>query len=75
VDSFSLVDIAAYPWFERWCVLEHYRGFELPKEFKKLHAWKQSVASRESVKSIVNEPGFYIEQYEHYAKAKAGAPR
>lgn len=37
--EFSAVDCAILPWFIRLFVLKHYRGFELPKDCKKLVDW------------------------------------
>lgn len=37
--QFSAVDVALLPWFIRLYVLKHYRGFEMPKDCKKLVAW------------------------------------
>ncbi|PSO53985.1 MAG: glutathione S-transferase family protein [Cyanobacteria bacterium QH_8_48_120] len=66
-DSPSLVDIAFYPWFERWSVLEHYRNFSLPPECKHLKQWREAMSQRDSVQAIANPPDFYISQYEKYA--------
>ncbi len=64
----SLVDLALYPWFERWTVLEHYRDFPVPKRFEKLNSWRRSMAGRPSVAEMVESSDFYIEQYAHYAR-------
>ena len=37
--QFTAVDIALLPWFIRLYILKHYRGFEMPKDCKKLVAW------------------------------------
>lgn len=37
--QFSAVDCALLPWFIRLYILKHYRGFEMPKDCKKLVAW------------------------------------
>lgn len=63
----SMVDLMIYPWFERWGVLEHYRNFAVSDQFPKLRAWRQTLEQRESVKSLAEEPSFYIDQYAHYA--------
>jgi len=36
---FSAVDCTMLPWFIRLYILKHYRGFEMPKECKRLVAW------------------------------------
>jgi glutathione S-transferase len=70
-ESLSLVDLAFYPWFERWSVLEHYRSFALPSECVRLRQWWEAMSKRESVESIKNTPEFYIEQYIKYANGTA----
>lgn len=67
-DSLSLVDLETYPWFERWCVLEHYRKFGIPQKCTKLRAWRERMEKREAVMNIAERPAFYIGQYSHYAK-------
>ena len=37
--QFSAVECALLPWFIRLYILKHYRGFEMPKECRKLFAW------------------------------------
>ena len=69
-ESLSLVDIEAYPWFERWPVLAHYRDFEVPATLPKLWAWMTKMAERETVKSIAIDGSYFIQQYEHYANPK-----
>jgi glutathione S-transferase len=72
-DSLSLVDIETYPWFERWPVLSHYRGFEVPERFEKVRRWMTLMEEREEVRAIAMKASFYIEQYTHYAKPKEAA--
>lgn len=69
--SVSLVDLTFYPWFERWAVLEHYRGLSLPPECKHLQQWCEAMSNRDSVKEISNSPDFYVKEYEKYAKGTA----
>lgn len=59
----SLVDLTYYPWFEQLAVLEHFRGFKLPTGLDRLKQWWETVANRESVRSIANSPEFYLEHY------------
>lgn len=69
-DSLSLVDIETYPWFERWSVIQHYRGLEVPRRFEKLNKWIQTMKNRDSVKSMEMEPSYYIGLYDRYANPK-----
>lgn len=66
----GLVDLMVYPWFERWIVLEHYRGMEVPKALSKLTRWRALMKERSSVRSIAQADQLYIDQYRHYAEAK-----
>jgi glutathione S-transferase len=64
----SLVDLTFYPWFEQLAVLEHFRGFGLPSGLDRLQEWWETVAKRESVRSIANPPEFYLEHYGRLAQ-------
>lgn len=64
----SLTDIACYPWFERWAVLEHYRDFALPKECGALHDWLAAMAEHPAVGAEMHPVAFYIEAYQDYAR-------
>lgn len=66
----SLVDIAFYPWFERWAVLEHYRAF-VPSTCTRLKQWYSTMLTRELVQAIKNSAEFYIQQYIKYANSTA----
>ena len=70
-ESLSLIDLSFYPWFERWCVLEHYRAFTLPSTCTRLKQWYSAMLTRKSVQSIKNLPDFYIQQYTKYANNTA----
>ena len=70
-ESLTLVDIAFYPWFERWGVLEHYRGFAFPAECVRLQKWWDVMRDRDLVQSIKHTADFYIEQYIQYANNTA----
>jgi glutathione S-transferase len=67
----SLVDLTFYPWFERFCILEHYRDVFLPQSCSLLGQWWQEMSQRESVQQIKNAREFYIAQYEKYANNTA----
>jgi len=66
-NGLSLVDLTFYPWFERFCILEHYRDVFIPPSCSLLKHWWQEMSQRESVQQIKNAPEFYIAQYEKYA--------
>jgi glutathione S-transferase len=66
----GLTDIACYPWFERWPVLQHYREMTLPVELKSLHKWMTAMQSRQSVQLGAQPEKYYIEEYADYASGK-----
>ncbi len=70
-ESLSLIDLSFYPWFERWCVLEHYRAFALPSTCTRLMQWYSAMLNRKSVQGIKNSPDFYIQQYIKYVNNTA----
>ncbi len=65
-ETMSLVDLTFYPWFERWPVIEYYRGFQFPPECTRLKQWQNAMSDRTSVKAIANSPDFYIQRYASY---------
>ncbi len=70
-ETFSLADIAFYPFFERFPVLAHYRGFELPGECTGIAAWLEAMRARESVQAQGEPASFYVKAYSHYADGSA----
>ena len=64
----GLFDIAIYPWFNRWPVLEHYRGFSLPEG--PWRSWSQRMADTQAVKDTARSPNYYVGLYESYAKGE-----
>ncbi len=69
--TFSLADIAFYPFFERFPVLAHYRGFELPAACGRIAAWLDAMRARPSVQAQGAAAGFYVAAYGHYADGSA----
>lgn len=63
----SLIDFTFYPWFERWGALTHYRGFAVPSELARVHAWRAAVAALPAVKAHENATAYYVERYARYA--------
>ena len=70
-NNLSLVDLTFYPWFERFCILEHYREVHLPENCFFLKQWWEQMSQRQSVQAIQNPREFYIAQYEKYANNTA----
>jgi glutathione S-transferase len=63
----SLADLELYPWFERWCVLEHYRGLPLPVDNPNVNGWLAALQARGSLVALREKDEFFIEQYRDYA--------
>ncbi len=66
----SLVDLAYYPWFERWPALEHYRQLALPDEFPRLRRWQEAMLERRAVQEAMEPDQFYLEGYRDYAEGE-----
>lgn len=62
-ETFGLVDISFYPWFERLPVLEHFRNFTLPAETPRLQKWWDVVRDRKSVQAVANPVDFYLDRF------------
>jgi len=69
-EKVSLVDLAIYPWIERWPVLEHYRQTPLPNRFPNLVRWWSAMAERLSVREEVQPADYYVENYRDYAEGR-----
>jgi glutathione S-transferase len=67
-ERISLLDLAYYPFFERFPAWTHYRGIAIPDDCTRLRDWIAVMAERPSVKAIANTPDYYIERYQGYAK-------
>lgn len=63
----SLVDMAYYPHFERFPAWEYYRGLTIPEDCTRLLNWVRVMSVRNSVRTIVNSPEYYVERYKGYA--------
>lgn len=68
---FSLLDIAWYPFFERFVVAEHYRQVSIPAACRRLQAWIQTMTERPSAKATANSRDYYIKRYARYADGTA----
>lgn len=67
----TLADVFLFPWFERWPVLEHYRGLKWdPQQHPQLTRWKDEMHRRPSVTEDACTPEFFIENYAPYADGR-----
>ncbi len=63
----SLVDFSYYPFFERFCNVEHYRDYTIPAACTRIRAWIDTMKDMPIVREIANPPAFYIERAKAYA--------
>lgn len=62
----SLADLAVYPWFERWGVLQHYRDLQVDWP-ERVQQWRQAMSQHTAVQAESREVDFYIPGYARYA--------
>lgn len=60
----SLVDLAFYPWFERWPALEQLRKFPLPAELTRIARWRAAVRELPAVREHENPGDYYVQRYQ-----------
>lgn len=70
-ENLSLVDLAYYPWFERWAALEHYRHIQIPDSCTRLRHWWATMQTRDSVRATAHPAEYHIQQYARYANNSA----
>ena len=61
--SVSLVDLAFWPFFERFPLLSHYRRVTIPEDCPRLLRWCDEMAARPSARQTMHEASWYIERY------------
>jgi len=64
----GLVDYSYYPFFERFCNVEHYRNYAMPEGCTRIRGWVEAMQALAHVKEIANTPAFYIERAAAYAE-------
>ncbi len=67
----SLVDFTFYPFFERFCVLAHYRQFEVPPQALAVESWWARMRELQTVQALMRDAAFYVPGYAHYADGSA----
>jgi len=65
----NLVDFSFYPFFERFPVLEHFCGFTVPEDCRRLANWLDAMVGLPAVRQYANSPAFYLERYQRHANA------
>jgi glutathione S-transferase len=63
-EQFTLADVAFFPWFEQLAVLERFRRFRMPEACGRILRWRDAVAGRPAVGSVMRPPSFYTQGYE-----------
>jgi len=63
-DSFGMVDLNFAPFFQRYCLNEHYRGFKIPNtlEYARVLKWRNALLAH----PIVRQTGLPDEKYIRY---------
>tara|TARA_B100001123_G_scaffold246766_1_gene275724 strand:+ start:484 stop:1176 length:693 start_codon:yes stop_codon:yes gene_type:complete len=70
-DEISLVDLALYPHFERFCVLTHYRGARIPDACARVRDWLEAMRERPSAIETAHDEDYHISAYASYAAGTA----
>jgi glutathione S-transferase len=70
-DTPGLVDFTLYPFFERFPVIKHYRGVEIPEPCQRLKNWLKAMSGRASAQQTANTEEFHINNYRKYADGSA----
>ena len=66
----SLTDLAIFPWFERFSVLEHYRSLKRP-EGTRLRHWWDAMEKVSAVHQERTDAALYVKGYTRYALSPA----
>ena len=67
----TLADFSMFPFFERFEVFDHYRGFELPTQCARLREWREAMCERDAVAATMHDLDYFIPRYVSYAGGKA----
>lgn len=68
-DGFSLAEINYAPFFQRYCLNEHYRGFELPRGegYERVRRWKDALLAAPVVRETGRTAEDFIKLYYDYS--------
>ena len=68
-DTFGMVDLSFAPFFQRYCLNEHYRGFRVPEtaEFARVLKWRDALLAHPVVKTTGMANEKYIQYYYDYS--------
>jgi len=68
-ENVSLFDVAAWPWFERFVVLEKLCGLswdDVSKGCDRVQDWVKAMKNHDAVKKIAQDPQIFIKGYANY---------
>ncbi|MGG5811354.1 glutathione S-transferase family protein [Falsiroseomonas sp. CW058] len=68
-DAFGMADLSVAPFFQRYCLDEHYRGFRLPEtpDHARVRRWRDALLAHPLVVATGMPAGDFIRLYEDYA--------
>lgn len=68
-DKFGMVDLSFAPFFQRYCLNEHYRGFRIPesKEYQRVRRWIGALIAHPVVTMTGMSDERYIKYYYDYS--------
>lgn len=67
-EKIHMVDLMLYPFFERFCVIEHYRQTIIDPQFEHLLKWCDAMQQRSSVQNTKNDNDLYIHHYKKFVQ-------
>lgn len=67
-EALTLADLSFYPHLERFCALEHYRGFRIPDAHVRLRDWLTLMRARPSAEAVARTDEIYIRNWGKYAR-------
>lgn len=73
-ETLSAADISPLPWAWRYYILEHYRGFVIPRDdaqLKGFHEWRDAAVALPAIASTLPDADRYLEHIGKYADASA----
>ena len=66
-DALTFADLAFYPHLERFCAVEHHRGFAIPDDCPRLKDWLAMMSTRPSAREVARPPEILIRNWGKYA--------
>jgi len=67
-DRLTYADLAFYPHLERFCAVEHYRGFNIPDECPRVKDWLAMMSERPSARKVARGAETLIRNWVKYAR-------